>query len=44
MCESPHLKNLQAQDKVTEICNELYSKGQKTSVRIVLSMLPVVVK
>lgn len=30
----------QLQDKVTEICNELYSKGQKTSVRIVLSMLP----
>ncbi|WP_261875632.1 DNA-binding protein [Vibrio rarus] len=34
------LTSNQLQDKVTEICNELYSKGQKTSVRIVLSMLP----
>lgn len=28
------------QDRVTAICNDLYSKGTKPSVRIVLSMLP----
>lgn len=28
------------QDRVMAICNDLYSKGQKVSVRIVLSMLP----
>ena len=30
----------QLQDKVTTLCNELYSKGEKVSVRVVLSMLP----
>ncbi|HIF9325764.1 mfp1 (mar binding filament 1) [Photobacterium damselae subsp. damselae] len=34
------LSGEQLQDKVTMICNDLYSKGQKVSVRIVLSMLP----
>ncbi|MBF7101126.1 DNA-binding protein [Photobacterium damselae] len=34
------LSGEQLQDKVTMICNDLYSKGQKVSVRIILSMLP----
>ncbi|HIF9252482.1 TPA: DNA-binding protein [Photobacterium damselae] len=34
------LSGNQLQDKVTAICNDLYSKGQKVSVRIVLSLLP----
>ena len=37
---SVSLSGNQLQDKVTMICNDLYSKGQKVSVRIVLSMLP----
>ncbi|EJE8535841.1 DNA-binding protein [Vibrio vulnificus] len=30
----------QMQDKVNAICNDLYAKGQKVSVRVVLSMMP----
>ncbi len=37
---SVSLSGNQLQDKVTQICNDLYAKGQKVSVRIVLSMLP----
>ena len=37
---SVSLSGNQLQDKVTMICNDLYAKGQKVSVRIVLSLLP----
>ncbi len=28
------------QERVNEICNELYSKGEKVSVRVILTFLP----
>ena len=33
-------ENLSTQDRVNQICNELYQKGTKPSVRLVLAELP----
>lgn len=38
--ESPDMSTDRMQERVNEICNDLYSKGEKVSVRVILTYLP----